>query len=217
MRDTHDKQRKSDEPRAGPQAWKLGILGPTDDEETLREAASFLLGDAEADQVVFLGDGGFLEQALERWGADVGLDGGSTFLDRALRAARSADARSIEQFLAEDAGARRIVDVRRLPDPPARAIELLDDRIVLFVHDKAVLDEEDIANANVIVYGVSKESQLHKFGKRAFFTPGPLSAGRVGILESSDEGFTVAVYDVSGMPVLRESLATSITRLTVAS
>ncbi len=212
MRDEHDKPRGSAQ-----RAWKLGILGPTDDDETLREAASFLLGDAEADQVVFLGSGAFLEEALERWAADVGLDGGSTFLDRALDAARSGDARTIEQFLAEDAGARRIVDVRRLPDPPARAIELLDDRIVLFVHDKAVLDEEDIANANVIVYGVSKESQLNKFGKRAFFTPGPLSAGRVGILESSDEGFTVAVYDVSGMPVLRESLATSITRLTVAS
>lgn len=200
-----------------PRAWKLGLLGPTDDEDTLREAASFLLGDAEADQVVFLGDGAFLEQALERWGADVGLDGGSTFLDRALAAAKAGDARAIEQFLAEDAGARRIVDVRRLPDPPARAIELIDDRIVLFVHDKAVLDEEDIANANLIVYGASKESQLHKFGKRAFFTPGPLAAGRVGIVESSDEGFTVAVYDVSGMPVLRESLATSITRLTVSS
>ncbi|MBX7197536.1 MAG: hypothetical protein K1X94_36155 [Sandaracinaceae bacterium] len=202
---------------SGQRGWRLGILGPTDDEDTLREAASFLLGDAEADQVVFLGDGAFLEGALERWAADVGLDGGSTFLDRALAAARSADARTIEQFLAEDAGARRIVDVRRLPDPPARAIELLDDRIVLFVHDKAVLDEEDIANANVIVYGVSKEAQLHRFGKRAFFTPGPLAAGRVGILESSDEGFSVAVYDVSGMPVLRESLATAITRVTVSS
>lgn len=197
--------------------WRLGILGPTDDEDALREAAAFLLGDAEADQVVFLGDGAFLELALERWGADVGLDGGSSFLDRALAAAATDDARAIEQFLAEDASARRIVDVRRLPDPPARAIELLDDRIVLFVHDKAVLDEEDIANANVIVYGVAKEAQLHRFGKRAFFTPGPLSEGRVGLLESSDEGFTVAVYDVSGMPVLRESLAASVTRLTVSS
>jgi len=194
-----------------------GLLGPTDDDDTLREAASFLLGDAEADQVVFLGDGAFLEEALARWGADVGLEGGSSFLDRALVAASTGDARTIEQFLAEDAGARRIIDIRRLPDPPARAIELLDDRIVLFVHDKAILDEEDIANANLNLYGASRESQFHRFGRRAFFSPGPLSAGRVGLVEAGEEGFTVSVYDVSGMPVMRESLATAATKVTVAS
>lgn len=196
---------------------KIGLLGPTDDDDTLREAASFLLGDADADQVVFLGDGLFLEAALARWAAELGLEGGATFLDRALRAALADEPRAIEQFLAEDAGARRIVDVRRLPDPPARAVELLDDRIVLFVHDKAVLDEEDIANANLIVYGVAPESQLRKFGRRAFFTPGPLSAGRVGLIESGPEGFTLSVYDVSGMPVLREALATATTRVMVSS
>jgi hypothetical protein len=196
---------------------KIGLLGPTDDDDTLREAASFLLGDADADQVVFLGDGSFLEAALARWATELGIEGGAMFLDRALRSALSDDPRAIEQFLAEDAGARRIVDVRRLPDPPARAVELLDDRIVLFVHDKAVLDEEDIANANLIVYGVSPESQLRKFGRRAFFTPGPLSAGRVGLIESGPDGFTVSVYDVSGMPVLREALATATTKVMVSS
>jgi hypothetical protein len=94
---------------------------------------------------------------------------------------------------------------------------LLDDRIVLLVHDKAVLDEEDIANAHVIVYGLSEEAQLRRFGKRAFFTPGPLASGRVGILESSEEGLTVALYDVSGMPVLRESLALGTARVVVSS
>jgi hypothetical protein len=196
---------------------KIGLLGPTDDEETLREATAFLLGDADADQVVFLGDGAFLESVLSRWAVEVGLEGGSTFLDRALAAALSEDARVIDRFLADDAGARRLLDVRRLPDPPARAVELLDDRIVLFVHDKAVLDEEDIANANLIVYGRAPEAQLRKFGKRAFFTPGPLAAGRVGLVESGAEGFTLSVYDVSGMPILRESLATATTKVMVTS
>jgi hypothetical protein len=196
---------------------KIGLLGPTDDEDTLREAASFLLGDADADQVVFLGDGAFLEAALARWAVEVGLEGGTTFLDRALAAALSEDPRVIDQFLADDAGARRLVDVRRLPDPPARAVELLDDRIVLFVHDKAVLDEEDIANAHLIVYGRAPESHLRKFGKRAFFTPGPLSAGRVGLVEAGPEGFTVSVYDISGMPILREALTTATTKVMVSS
>lgn len=196
---------------------RIGLMGPTEDDEMLREAVSFLLGDADAEQVVFLGDGAFLEKALARWSADVGLDGGSSFLDRALAAALAEDARIIDHFLAEDAAARRILDVRRLPDPPARAVELLEDRIVLFVHDKAVLDEEDIANANLVVYGLSREAQLHRFGRRAFFTPGPLDAGRVGLVESGDEGFVVSVYETSGMPVMRETLAAAVTKMTVSS
>lgn len=199
------------------EAVKIGILGPTDDDDELREAASFLLGDAGADQVVFMGDGAFLEEALERWLSDLGLDGDGVFLDRALEVARSGDPRIIEAFLAEDAAARRILDVRRLPEPPARAVELIDGRIVLFVHDKSVLDEDDIANANLIVYGASSEAGIRKFGRRSFFTPGPLSAGRVGLIETNDEGLTVAVYDVSGMPVLRETLAQPVSRMTVSS
>ncbi len=199
------------------QITKIGVLGPTDDDEALREAASFLLGDAGAEQVVFMGDGRFLERALERWMADAGLDGESTFLDRAREAALTGDARRIEAFLAEDAAARRIVDIRRLPEAPARAIELLDDRILLFVYDKSVLDEEDIANAHIIVYGLSSEAGVRRFGRRAFFTPGPLSGGRVGLVEASEEGITVSVFEVSGRPVLSETLAQSITRMTVSS
>ncbi len=196
---------------------RIGLLGPTDDEETLREATSFLLGDADADQVVFLGESSFLEVAITRWASDLGLGRGTSFVDRALVACLSENPRTLDEFLTADHYARRLLDVRRLPDAPARAIEFMDDRVVLFVRDKSILDEEDIANANLIVYATGAESQLHKFGRRAFFTPGPLSAGRVGVIESSDEGFSVAVYDVSGMPILRESLANAVTKLTVAT
>ena len=196
---------------------RIGLLGPTDDEETLREATSFLLGDADADQVVFLGESSFLEVAITRWASDLGLGRGTSFVDRALVACLSENPRTLDEFLTADHYARRLLDVRRLPDAPARAIEFMDDRVVLFVRDKSILDEEDIANANLIVYATGAESQLHKFGRRAFFTPGPLGAGRVGVIESSDEGFSVAVYDVSGMPILRESLANAVTKLTVAT
>ena len=196
---------------------RIGLLGPTEDEEALREATSFLLGDAEAEQVIFLGDAAFLEGAIARWAVDLGLGGDTSFLDRALAAALSENTRALDEFLTADLYARRLLDVRRLPDSPARAVEFLDDRIVLFVRDKSVLDEEDIANANLIVYASASESQLHKFGRRAFFSPGPLSAGRVGVIESSEEGFSVAVYDVSGMPILRESLANAVTKVMVSN
>lgn len=196
---------------------RIGLLGPTDDEEALREATSFLLGDADAEQVIFLGDATFLEGAIARWATDLGVGGDTTFLDRALAASLAENPRVLDEFLTADLFARRLLDVRRLPESPARAVEFMDDRIVLFVRDKSVLDEEDIANANLIVYATAPESQLHKFGRRAFFSPGPLSAGRVGVIESSDEGFSVAVYDVSGMPILRESLANAVTKVMVSS
>jgi hypothetical protein len=196
---------------------RIGLLGPTDDEEALREATSFLLGDADAEQVIFLGEAAFLERAIAHWATDLGLGGGTTFLDRALAASLAENPRALDEFLTADLYARRLLDVRRLPDSPARAVEFMDDRIVLFVRDKSVLDEEDIANANLIVYATAPESQLHKFGRRAFFSPGPLSAGRVGVIESSEEGFSIAVYDVSGMPILRESLANAVTKVMVSS
>ena len=91
------------------------------------------------------------------------------------------------------------------------------DRMVLFVHDKAILDEEDIANAHLIVYGRASESDLRRFGRRAFFTPGPLKGGRVGVLEATDDGVTVSLYDLSGQPVWRETLAQAATKVTVAT
>ena len=88
--------------------------------------------------------------------------------------------------------------------------------MVLFVHDKSILDEEDIANASLIVYGKASESDLRRFGRRAFFTPGPLAGGRVAVLESSDDGATIALYDLAGVPLWREALAHAATKVTVA-
>ena len=40
----------------------------------------------------------------------------------------------------------------------SRTIEILDGRVALFVFDKAVLDEEDIAAASVLVFGKSDDA-----------------------------------------------------------
>ena len=68
--------------------------------------------------------------------------------------------------LQSDAKLARLEFLRTLPPAPARAIEMIGDRIILAVHDKKVLDEEDIANAHVIVYGRSDEMLLKQFGPR---------------------------------------------------
>lgn len=195
---------------------RIGLLGPTDDEAAFREAALFLLGDAEADQVVFLGDGETAERAIAAWSRELGSDPEIAFLDRAAALAADGTPQQLFALLEKDAELARLAAIRKLPPPPARAVEMLDDRMVLFVHDKAILDEEDIANAHLIVYGKASESDLRRFGRRAFFTPGPLAGGRVGVLESSEDGVTVALYDLGGVPLWRETLAQAATKVTVA-
>ncbi len=195
----------------------MGFLGPSDDETLLRAAITFLLGTADVDQVVYLGDARFLEGATDRWTVELGLGTDEAFLVRTLDVALSDSAEAIEELLARDVLTSRLAQVRKLPPAPARAVELVDDRVVLIVHDKAVLDEEDIANASLIVYGQSTEASLRRFGKRAFFTPGPLKGNRVGIVEATDDGVFAVLCDLAtGATVLREPLAAATTKLTVA-
>ncbi len=193
---------------------RIGVIGPADDvEEGFREAVSFLLGDADVEQVVYLGTGDFVERAIESWASERAEE---TFLERAALLAQRGRPDEIELLLEADTSRSRLEFVRKLPPFPARAIEMMDDRMVLFVHDKAILNEEDIANAQLIVYGRASESDLRRFGQRTFFTPGPLCCGRVGVLEACEDGVTVSLYDLAGIPVWRELVASKTMKVMVA-
>jgi hypothetical protein len=195
---------------------RIGLIGPGEDDALLRESARTLLETAAVDQVVYLGDAAYLEGATDRWAHELGVATDDAFLKRALEVAMSGSADDVDALLASDALTARLAHVRKLPPPPARAVELVDDRVVLFVHDKAVLDEEDIANASLVVYGRASEAVFRRFGKRAFFTPGPLSGRRLGVIESTDDGAFVSLLDLAGQPVLREAILGGSTKLTVA-
>jgi hypothetical protein len=197
---------------------RIGLLGPSEDVAGFREAVSFLLADAEAEQIVFLGDGEFAERAIDAWAREIGgEDVEAGFLGRAAELARAGSPAQIEALLEGDALVEQLARIRKIPPPPGRAVELLDDRVVLFVHDKAVLDEDDIANAHLVVYGRGPGADIRRFGRRIFFTPGPISGGHVGVLESGDDGVSIALYDLSGMPVWREALAAPASKVTVAT
>ena len=198
---------------------RIGLLGPTEEDQAgFREAVSFLLADVEADQIVYLGRGEFADRAIDAWVRELaGDDAERAFLARAAQLATEGSPAQIEALLETDAAISQLARIRKIPAPPARAIEMLDDRVVLFVHDKSILDEEDIANAHLIVYGRGSEADLRRFGKRTFFTPGPLEGGRVGVLESSDDGTSVALYDLSGMPVWREPIVAPGSKVIVAT
>jgi hypothetical protein len=201
---------------------RIGLLGPSEDNPSLlREAAEFLLRDCGVDQAVYLGADELAAQVVERWAEQV-MGGSATedaFLREAVRLACSGTAEAIQALLQRDDEVRRLNAVRCLPPPPARAVEVLDDKVVLFVHEKSLLDEEDIANAFLVVYGRSKSSALNRFGPRSFFTPGPLRSGRVAVLErESDGSLAIAQFNPqTGEPVARDVLHGSHARLVVQS
>lgn len=196
---------------------RIGLVGPTDNPQLFREAATFLLTQLDANPVIYLGDGQFAQDELARWSAELGgNDIERSFLDRAIEFA-DAGPDEIEALLADDAVLTRLRSIHRLPDPPARAVEMIDDRLLLFVYDKGVLDEEDIANAHMIVYGRGETADLRRFGRRVFFTPGPLATQRVGLLEATTDGLFALSYDLTGPLVWREALAFAATKVIVAT
>ncbi len=197
---------------------RIGFIGPADgDVDALQEALAFLLGDAGADSVIYLGEddtGDALAARVAR-AATGGAD--ASFLGAAAEVALSGDAGQIDALLSAEEDLQRLDALRILPPPPMRAVEMLDDRIVLLVHDKAVLAEDDIVNASVIVFGRSKAMLLKRFGTRYFFTPGPLADGQVGLLEREGDGrLAAAAFDVSGRPLWREVLQWRTSKVMVA-
>lgn len=197
---------------------RIGLIGPAVAEESalLREAAEFLLADLGVDHALYLGNDEVVDAVARSWAADITGGDSRDFVARSLEVAVDGDPEAIDAFLSAEQQLARLAQLHTLPPAPARAVEMIDDRIVLAVFDKSVLDEEDIANAHLIVYGRSSERLLKRFGHRYFFTPGPLAGEEVGVIEVEEDGsILVATFAPSGVPVFREVLAGRSARVTV--
>lgn len=196
----------------------MGLIGPAAGATpTLHHALGMLLGEFDVDQVVYLGVDGAIDELAAGWVMELGGIGPGDFEKRALELAAKGSAEELRALLRADAELRRLEAVRLIPPSPAVAVEMLDDRFALFVHDKACLDEDDIANAQIIVYGASRQMLFRRFGPRAFFTPGALAEGSVGIVETDVDGrLTVTAHALDGRTLLRESLAGRSSKMSVA-
>ncbi len=199
---------------------RIGLLGPAGgDERALRECVEFLMGDAGVDQAIYLGeDEGAIDRVIPGWAREIfgGEPSQDAFLERAVQLALGGTSGQIDELLSAEQSLRRLSAIRKLPPAPARAVEMIADRIILAVHDKSVLDEEDIANAALIVYGTGKEAEMRRFGSRYFLTPGPASAGRVAVLDVEDDGnLSIALFETSGVPVWREKMTRRTSKVNV--
>lgn len=196
---------------------RIGVIGQAGQGRgELRKAIELFLSDPEIKQVIYLGADGAVDAVATDWAQESLHD--DAFLSRAAALAPRGTADEITALLAEYGAAERLGAVRKLPDPPARAIEMLEKWIVLAVHDKSILDEDDIANAHVIVYGKASDADFKRFGPRAFLTPGPLAKGKVGRISLRPDGhLDVDLLDLQGAVVQHEELAPADSKVVVTS
>ena len=140
------------------------------------------------------------------------------FLNRGADLACADDAAGIDALLWERRVSQRLATVRRLPEAPALAVDMLEKWILVMVHDRAILEEDDIANAHVIIYDGTKKPDFKRFGPRCFFTPGPLSCGNIGLVELADNGdLAIQLVDKDGRTVQTETLRGSATKFSVTT
>lgn len=193
---------------------KYALLGEAGDGPDavprLREALEFLVGDVGADRVLYLGTDALVDRVVEAWAEELlgePREGDDPFLDRLAEVAGNEDPRQLAALLEADRLHRRLTGVHKLPPGDECVVEMVETRILVAVWDKARLSEEDIANAQILVYGRSDRPLLRRFGPRSFYTPGPLDGGEVGVLEALENGEVVlATYDPTGTPLGREEL-----------
>lgn len=199
---------------------RIGFIGPAENAHAeLRQALEFLISDVVVDQVLYLGVDDAVTEAIRAWSEDL-MQGACTpdaFLDRAVELACDGAGAAIEALLEADEAVRRLSTVHRLPVDTARAVDVLDGWILLAVQDKAILQEDDIANAHIIIYGEAQEAAFRRFGPRHFFTPARLEHRHVGVLEvTAETKLEIAVYDVAGIPRWSETLQGRAPKLVVS-
>ena len=177
---------------------RLGFIGPANtDSAALEQAAKLLICDLEVDAVIYLGEDDALRDFVATHESE---DSHDTIEQRVADVAATGSADDIEQVLRKLRGARYLGKLRVAPPAPRRAMEMLDDRIVLIVRNKSTIGEEDVINSNVVVYGDATELMFKRFGPRCFFSPGPLDVGHVGLLNDRSEsgGVVLQAIDLTG-------------------
>jgi hypothetical protein len=200
---------------------RLGLLGPAGGElEELARSAEFLLNGARVTRAIYLGADDALEETVSLWAESlVGPDPSDEGLwARALGVVSSGTPEQIDAFLRRERARLRLKALERLPPEDLRSVEMFADRVAVLIHDKALLDEEDIFSAGLLIYGRSDSPLIKKIGQRWFLTPGPVGSkgGGAMVLDDSDDEIVATVYDAEGRASRSEVLTASRTaRLSV--
>jgi hypothetical protein len=193
---------------------RLGLLGPANgDLAALARAAEFLLNGAKVTRAIYLGADEALEDTVELWAESlVGPDPSDAGVwSRAFDVAVGGNAEQIDAFLRGERARLRLKSLERLPPEELRTVEMFGDLVAVLIHDKALLDEEDILSATLLLYGRSDSALVKKIGPRWFLTPGPVGTpgGGALVLDDSGDELVATIHDSEGRASLTQSLAVS--------
>jgi hypothetical protein len=192
---------------------RLGLLGPADDDlAALARATEFLLNGAHVTRAIYLGGNDELEEMVALWAeslvgpnpSDVGV------WERSLGVALDGTPDQIDALLRGERARLRLKSLEGLPTLELRSVEMFGDRMAVLVHDKALLDEEDILSATFLIYGKSDVPLVKKIGPRWFLTPGPLrcAGGGAVVLDDADDEVIATFYAGGGRVAHTETLPT---------
>jgi hypothetical protein len=178
-------------------------MGPANgDLAALEKGASLLLFEHHAEQVVYLGADDALDRLVLDWARRlVGADPSDEVVwDRAAVRCVSATPRQIDAFVAAERQRERLKALKCLPVATSRTIELLEGRIAVLLYDKALLDEEDILPASLLIFGKNREPLVRQVGSRTFVSPGELGPTSGIALFTDDEvgEINVTMYGPGG-------------------
>lgn len=190
---------------------RLGLLGPAGaDIAALGRAAEFLLNGARVHRAIYLGNDGALDRAVAAWarklvGDDPTDDGAWR---RAADVALEGAPATIDRFVAIERARLRLKSLEALSESRSRTVEMVGDWVAVLIHDKSLLDEEDILAANILGFGKSDAPLVQKIGPRWFVTPGPIGAreGGIAVLDDEKEEVVVTIFDEAGRATRREVL-----------
>jgi hypothetical protein len=191
---------------------RLGLLGACQQKPataSLERAAEFLLMEEKVTRAIYLGADDALEEVVGAWarrlvGEDPTDDG--AWHRAALLASKGAPD-AIDGFVKAERIRLRLRSLESLPHRILRTMEMVGDRIAVLIHDKGLLDAEDILAANLLVYGLSETPLVKKIGARWFLTPGPLGpTGGILILDDAQDEIVATVYDGRGKSLHSEQL-----------
>ncbi|QQR89496.1 MAG: hypothetical protein IPJ88_15030 [Myxococcales bacterium] len=186
--------------------------------ELLWRACELSLLERRVDRMMVLDTEQKVRAQLKTWnhGASSSQDAPHTKDQKIVELGVNGTSQQIESYLETEGIAQRTSDIHALPDLHTRIIEVMDGEIVFFIHDKSVLNEDDIASTKLIVYGKGDTLDLRAFGSRHFFCPGPIADEKLSIIRSVKNGLIeIECLDFKGNTEWKKSLSPKTPRLSI--
>jgi hypothetical protein len=179
---------------------RLGLIGTADgDLEGLARAAEVLLNGARVTRAIYLGVDAALETVVARWAESlVGSDPSDEAIWSRAREAMGRGTAEIDDFVRNERARLRLRALEALPQGGLRSVEMFGDRMIVLIHDKAMLDEEDIYPASFLVYGKSDLPLIRQIGPRWFLSPGRIGCVGGGALVLDDASGDVELELIDG-------------------